>query len=90
MSETSDKSSGDDLEMVEVEAGGVDEQGNAVVDDLIVAVDKDGKVVASDETIAVVTEDGDLVIDETISIVGDDGELHAIEEDITVLEADDE
>lgn len=90
MSETSDKPGDDDLEVVEVETGGVDEDGNAVVDDLVVALDKDGKVVASDETVAVVTEDGDVIIDETISIVGDDGELHAVEEDITVLEADDD
>jgi len=54
-----------------------------------VAVDQDGNIVASDETIAVVTQDGDVVIDETISVMGDDGQLHAVEEDITVLEADD-
>lgn len=89
MSETSDKPT-DDLELVEVETEGVDDEGNAVVDDLVVAVDKDGKVVASDETIAVVTEGGDVVIDETLSVRGDDGNLHAVEEDITVLEAGDE
>ncbi len=90
MSESSDKSTSDDLEVVEVETEGVDDEGNAVVDDLVVVVDKDGKIVASDETIAVVTDDGDVVIDETISIMGDDGELRAVEEDITVLEADDD
>ncbi len=90
MSETSDQPTGDDLEVVEVETGGVDDEGNAVVDDLVVAMDKEGNIVASDETVAVVTEDGDVVIDETISVVGDDGELHAIQEDITVLEADED
>jgi hypothetical protein len=89
MSDTSNERADDDLEVVEVESAGIDGEGNAVVDDLVVAIDKDGNVIASDETVAVITEDGDMVIDETISVVGEDGELHAIEEDITVVEAED-
>ena len=49
MSESSDKPTSDDLEVVEVETEGIDDEGNAMVDDLVVAVDKDGKIVASDE-----------------------------------------
>jgi hypothetical protein len=90
MSDTGDDRADDDLEVVEVESAGVDDEGNVFVDDLVVAVDKDGHVVASDETVAVLTEDGDMVMDETISVAGDDGKLHAIKEDITVLEAEDQ
>ncbi|MGO8871708.1 MAG: hypothetical protein ACLQPH_09970 [Acidimicrobiales bacterium] len=91
MSETSETPAGEDeLELVEIEAEGVDENGNLVEDDLVVAVDRDGSIVAADETIMVVTPDGDAVIDETISVAGDDGELHAIEEDVSILEADGE
>jgi hypothetical protein len=86
----SDDASGEDFEVVEIEADGVDEDGNLVVDDLVAVVDGDGNVLATDETIAVATPDGDLVIDETISVLNDDGELEPVEEDITVIEADDE
>jgi len=72
---------GDSLSVVEVETEDVDDDGNLVVDDLIVAVDGDGKIVATDETIAVITPEGDTVVDETLSVVGDGGDLHAIEED---------
>ncbi len=89
MSETKGASGGDDeLELVEVEADGVDEGGNFVADDLVVAVDSDGTIIAADETVAVLTADGDIVIDETVSVIGDDGVLHAVEEEISVVEAD--
>jgi hypothetical protein len=90
MSGNQDKRADDSLELVEVETEGVDEAGNVVDDDLVVAVDGDGNIVAADETVTVVTADGDIVVDETLSIVGDDGKLHAIEGDTTILEADDE
>jgi hypothetical protein len=80
---------GDPLRVVEVEAEGVDEEGNLVLDDLVVEVDGEGNIVAADETIAVVTEEGDVIVDETLSVVGDDGELHAIEEGRSFIEADD-
>ena len=35
-----------------------------------------------------VTADGDVVVDEVLSVVGEDGELHAVEEELTVIEAD--
>ena len=78
------------LEVVEVETEDVDEEGNLVIDDLVVAVDGDGTVVATDETVAVITPEGDAVVDETISVVGEDGELHTVEEDVAIVEADDE
>ena len=91
MSETNDTPAGENsLEVVEIETEGVDEEGNLVNDNLVAAVDSDGNIVATDETVAVVTPDGDVIVDETLSIVGDDGELHAIEEDTSVMEADDE
>ena len=71
----SDDASGEDFEVVEIEADGVDEDGNLVVDDLVAVVDGDGNVLATDET---------------ISLLNDDGELEPVEEDITVIEADDE
>jgi hypothetical protein len=78
------------LQVVEVETKGVDGDGNAVVDDLMVAVDNDGKIVATAETVAIISPTGDVVVDETLSVVGEDGKLHTVEEDIAVLEADDE
>ena len=78
------------LQVVEVETTGVDDDGNAVIDDLVVAVDDEGHIVASDETVAVISPRGDVVVDETLSVVGEDGRLHAVEEDIAVLDADDE
>jgi hypothetical protein len=77
-------------EMVEVETEGVDEEGNLVIDDLVMAVDSEGKILATDETVAVITPEGDAVIDEKLSVLGEDGKLHAAEEDISVIEVDDE
>jgi len=79
----------DDLEVIEVVTSAVDTDGNVVIDDLITAVDAQGHVVATDETIAIETPAGDVVVDETFSVAGEDGELRAIEEDLTVVEADD-
>jgi len=91
MSEDNQRPTGDDsLEMVEVEGEGVDEEGNLIIDDVVAAVDSDGMIVATDETLAVVTAEGDVIVDETLSVVGDDGKLHAIEEDTSVMEADDQ
>ena len=78
------------LEVLEVETEDVDEEGNLVIDDLVVAVDGDGKIVATDERVAVITPEGDAVVDETISVVGDDSELHTVEEDIAIVDAEDE
>jgi hypothetical protein len=78
-----------DLEMVEVVTSGVDEDGNVVVDDVIAMVDEGGHIVATDETIAIETPEGDVVVDETFSVAGEDGELRPVEEDLTVVEADD-
>lgn len=80
----------DDLQLVEVEVEGVDDQGNLVSDDLVAAVGTDGTVVATDETLTVVTAEGEVVIDETLSVTGGDGALHPIEEDVLVVETDDE
>jgi len=87
MRETNDTPAGDDsLEVTEVETEGVDEEGNLVIDELVVAVDSEGKIVATDETVAVITSEGHVVVDETLSVVGEDGKLHAVEEDISALE----
>jgi hypothetical protein len=88
MNETNDTPAGEALEMVEVGTEGVDEEGNLVIDDLVVAMDSEGRIVATDETVAVITAEGDAVVDETVSVVGEDGKLHAVEEDISGLEAD--
>jgi hypothetical protein len=80
----------DSLGVVEVESEDVDEDGNLVVDDLIVAVDDEGTIVATDETVAIITPEGDTVIDERVSVIGTDGKLHEIGEDISVTEAEDE
>lgn len=91
MSDTSDTPTGDDeLEVIEVVTGGVDDDGDLVVDDLLAVVDGEGNVLATDETLTVQTVEGPIVVDETISVIGDDGELHAVEEDITVIDVDDE
>ena len=79
----------EEIDVIEVVTGGVDEAGDVVVDDLVAVVDGDGNVLATDETIAVETPEGDVVVDETISVLGDDGELHPVEEDITVVESED-
>jgi hypothetical protein len=89
MSGDNQRPSGDDsLEVVEVETEGVDDEGNLVIDDLVVAVDSEGTIVASDETVAVITSEGDAVVDEKLSVVGEDGKLHAVEEGISVIDAD--
>jgi len=80
----------DSLEVVEVESEGIDEDGNLVIDELLVAVDGAGDVVATDETVTVITPEGDAVVEETLSVMGEDGALHAVEEDITLLDADDD
>ncbi|MGO8871870.1 MAG: hypothetical protein ACLQPH_10825 [Acidimicrobiales bacterium] len=91
MSEDNQRPTGDDsLEMVEVEGEGVDEEGNLIIEDVVAAVDSDGKIVATDETVAVVTAEGDVIVDETLSVLGEDGELHAVEEDRSFMEADEE
>jgi hypothetical protein len=74
----------------EVESEGIDEDGNLVIDELLVAVDGAGDVVATDETVTVITPEGDAVVEETLSVMGEDGALHAVEEDITLLDADDD
>src|SRR3974390_2395806 len=91
MSGTNDTPADDEsLEMVGVETEGFDEEGNLVIDDLVVAVASEGKILATDETVGVITPEGDAVVDEKLSVLGEDGKLHAVEEDISVLEADDE
>jgi hypothetical protein len=79
---------GGSLGVVEVETEEIDDDGNLVVDDILVAVDDDGTVVATDETIAVITPAGDTVIDEKLSVLGDDGELHTVAEDVSIAEDD--
>ncbi len=78
-----------DHEFVDVVSGRVDSDGNVVVDEVVAEVDDDGQVVATDETIVIETPEGDIVVDETFSVVDAEGELHAIQEDVTVLEAGD-
>ena len=91
MSETNERpANGASVGMVEVETEGLDKEGNLVIDDVVAAVDSNDKIVATDETITVVTAEGTIVVDETLSVAGDDGELHAVEEDISLLEVDDE
>ena len=89
MSESNRPAGENTLGIVEVEAEGVDEEGNLVIGDLVAEVDSEGNILAADETIAVVTEEGDVIVDETLSVVGDGGELHSIEEDRSFIEADD-
>lgn len=74
--------------VIEVVTEGVDEYGDIVVDDLVAEVDDEGHVVATDEMTVLQTTEGDIVVDETFSVAGEDGTLHAVTEDITVLEAD--
>ena len=78
-----------DHEFVDVVNGRVAHGGNVVVDEVVAEVDDEGHVVATDETIVVETPEGDIVVDETFSVVDAEGELHAIQEDVTVLEAGD-
>jgi hypothetical protein len=54
----------------------------------VAAVAADGTVIATDETVTVATADGDIIVDEVVSVIGEDGELHAVEEEITVIEAE--
>jgi hypothetical protein len=79
----------DELETIEVVTEATDEDGDVVVDDLIVEVDGEGHIVATDETTIIRTTRGDVLVDETFSVAGDDGTLHVVDEDMTVLEADD-
>ncbi len=72
----------------EVVTGGVDEKGNIIVDDLVGELDSEGHIIATDETTVIETTGGDFVVDETFSVAGEDGTLHAISEDVTVLEAE--
>jgi hypothetical protein len=90
MSDSETTPAGDEVELMEFETEGVDDDGNVVVDDVVVAVDADGNVLATDETVAVLTAQGDVVVEETVSIVGDDGRLHVLEEDVVVVEHDEE
>ena len=91
MSGTNDTPAEEDSpEMVEVETEGVDEEGNLVIDDLVVALDSEGNIVATDETVAVIRPEGDAVVDEKLSVMGKDGKLHAAEEDVSIFEIDDE
>jgi hypothetical protein len=78
-----------DHQFIEVVSGGVDRDGNIVVDEVVAEVDSEGRVIATDETIAVKTPEGDIVVDETFSVADEEGELRPIEEDLTVLEAGD-
>jgi hypothetical protein len=83
-----EREEGDD-QFVEVVSRGVDRDGNVVVDDVVAEIDSEGHVVATDETLVVETPEGDIVVDETFSVADAEGELHAIQEDVTVLEAGD-
>ena len=53
-------------------------------------VDSDGNVLATDEIITVEAPDGTIVVDEVIAVAGDDGELHAVEEDVVVIDSEDD
>lgn len=88
MSDSNDAANDDEIEVEEFETMRVDEDGNLVVDDVIVAVDAQGHVLATDETIVVLDSHGDAVLDETVSVIGEDGELHVLEEDVIVVEAE--
>jgi len=90
MKDSNERADVDPPRVVEVEAEGVDEEGNLVIGALVAEVERDDHIVAADETIAVVTEEGDVLVDETFSVVGADGELHVIEEDRSTIAADDE
>ncbi len=79
----------DGPEFIEVMAESVNEHGDVILDDLVAEIDKEGHVVATDEKTVLQTAEGDVVVDETFSVAGADGTLHAITEDITVVEADD-
>lgn len=89
MSET-DEGADDEIEvdLLEFETVGTDDEGDIVIDDVVVATDREGHIIAVDETVAVVSPRGDVVMDETVSVVGDDGELHVLEEDVTVVETE--
>jgi hypothetical protein len=67
----------------------VNERGDVIVDDLVAEVDNQGHIMATDEKTVLQTAEGDVVVDETFSVAGEDGALHAITEDITVVEVDD-
>jgi hypothetical protein len=87
---TAGSTGADSLRVQEVASETIDDDGNLVVDDVLVAVDDEGTIIATDETVAVISPGGDTVIDEQISVLGSDGELHAIAEDISITEAGDD
>jgi hypothetical protein len=79
MSETNEGSDDEvEVDLVEFETVGTDDEGDIVIDDVVVATDSEGHIIAVDETVAVV------------SPRGDDGELHVLEEDVTVTESDED
>jgi hypothetical protein len=84
------KSAQSDFDVVEVESVGTDDDGNIVIDDVVIVTDHEGHVLAMDETVAVLDAHGDAVVDEVVSVVGEDGTLHVVEEDVAVLEEGDE
>lgn len=79
-----------DFDVVEVESVGTDDEGNIVVDDIVIVTDHEGHVLATDETVAVLDAHGDAVIDEVVAVIGEDGELHVLEEDVAVIEESDQ
>jgi hypothetical protein len=87
MSETNEGTDDEiEVDLVEFETVGTDDEGDIVIDDVVVATDREGHIIAVDETVAVVNARGDVVMDETVSVVGDDGELHVLEVDVTIME----
>ena len=88
--EASEDEGGEELETIEIVTGGIDDEGNVVIDDLVAEVDREGHIVATDETVIIERADGEVLVDETFSVAGADGELHVIEENVTVLEPEEE
>lgn len=80
----------DEPEIIEVVTESVDEDGDVIVDDLVAEVDREGNVIATDETTLMRTAEGDVMIDETFSVAGEDGALHAVTEDVTLVEAEEQ
>ena len=62
----------DDFELIEVVTGGVDSEGNTILDDSVVVIDAEGTVTAKGETITFETPAGDIMRSE----LGEDGEMH--------------
>ncbi len=85
-----ERAEGDDApQTIEVVTESLDEEGDVIVDDLVAEIDSEGHVTAIDETTVIETADGHVVVDETFSVAGEDGTLHAVSEDVTVLEVND-